>query len=68
MADAIRAGGGQIVPIESAEGLVWGDPHRPDALEAALDNAERVRWIQLPFAGIEQYVHLVGHDREWTCG
>jgi phosphoglycerate dehydrogenase-like enzyme len=24
--------------------------------------------VQLPFAGIESYVHLVDDDREWTCG
>ena len=24
--------------------------------------------MQLPFAGIEQYVHLVDDDRTWTCG
>ena len=23
--------------------------------------------MQLPFAGIENFVHLVDHDREWTC-
>jgi phosphoglycerate dehydrogenase-like enzyme len=23
--------------------------------------------VQLPFAGIENFVHLVDHDREWTC-
>jgi phosphoglycerate dehydrogenase-like enzyme len=68
MADAILAGGGQIVPVESAEALVWGDPHRPDALEATLDSSEQVRWVQLPFAGIEQYAHLIDHEREWTCG
>jgi len=24
--------------------------------------------VQLPFAGIENYVHLVDDDRDWTCG
>jgi phosphoglycerate dehydrogenase-like enzyme len=68
MADAIRAGGGQLVPIGSAEALVWGDPRRPGALEETLDQADHVRWVQLPFAGVEQYVHLINDDREWTCG
>lgn len=68
MADAIVAGGGQVVPVSSAEGLVWGSPRRPDLLEQVLDTAEHVRWVQLPFAGIEHYVHLVDDGRTWTCG
>lgn len=68
MTDAILAGGGQVVPIEKAEGLVWASPHRADLLEQALDGAERLRWVQLPFAGIEHFVHLVDDGRLWTCG
>src|SRR5690606_35838416 len=26
------------------------------------------RWIQLPFAGIENFIHLVDDDHVWTCG
>ncbi|MGE3449644.1 MAG: D-isomer specific 2-hydroxyacid dehydrogenase family protein [Microbacteriaceae bacterium] len=68
MADAIVAGGGHVVPIESAEALVWGEPRRPDLLEEVLDGADHVRWVQLPFAGIEYYLHLIDDEREWTCG
>ena len=28
----------------------------------------RLRWVQLPYAGIEPFVHLVQDDRTWTCG
>ena len=47
---------------------MWADPRNPDALAAALDAAPDARWVQLPFAGIENFVHLVDHDRQWTCG
>jgi phosphoglycerate dehydrogenase-like enzyme len=68
MAEAVRAGGGQVVPLSEAEGLVWASPRDPGGLAAALDDADDVRWVQLPYAGIEQYVHLVDDGRIWTCG
>lgn len=68
MAEAIVAGGGQIVPLADAEALVWAAPRDPDALAAALDAAPQLVWVQLPFAGIENFMHLVDHDRVWTCG
>lgn len=68
MAEAIVAGGGHVVEVADAEGIVWGAPRDPDGLESLLDDAEHVRWVQLPFAGIEQFVHLVEDGRTWTCG
>ena len=68
MADAIVAGGGQIVPLADAEALVWAAPRNPEALAAAIDAAPQLLWVQLPFAGIENFMHLVDHDRVWTCG
>lgn len=68
MADAITAGGGHVVPVEQAEGLVWAHPHDPGGLEDILDAAPGLRWVQLPFAGVETYIHLVDHERDWTCG
>jgi phosphoglycerate dehydrogenase-like enzyme len=68
MAEAISDGGGHIVPLAEAEGIIWADPRDPDTLAKALDEAPQARWIQLPFAGIENFSHLIDHDREWTCG
>ncbi len=68
MADAIVAGGGHVVEAADAEGIVWGAPRDPDGLESLLDDAPQIRWVQLPFAGIEQFVHLVDDGRSWTCG
>ena len=68
MGDAITAGGGHVVPVEEAEGLVWGAPRDPRALEELLDGADHIEWVQLPFAGIELFVHLIDDDRQWTCG
>lgn len=68
MAEAIVAGGGHVVEVTDAEGIVWGAPRDPDGLEALLEDADHIRWVQLPFAGIEQFVHLVDDGRTWTCG
>jgi phosphoglycerate dehydrogenase-like enzyme len=68
MGEAIIAGGGHVVEVADAEGIVWGAPRDPDALESLLEEADHIRWVQLPFAGIEQFVHLVDDGRTWTCG
>ena len=68
MADAIVAGGGEVVGLGDAEALVWSDSSLADELESALDGAEQIRWVQLPFAGIERVAHLMSDDRVWTCG
>jgi phosphoglycerate dehydrogenase-like enzyme len=68
MAEAVRAGGGHLVPLDQAEALVWGAPRDPGALARVLDQAPQLAWVQLPFAGIENFVHLIDDDRQWTCG
>jgi phosphoglycerate dehydrogenase-like enzyme len=68
MAEAVDAGGGRVVPLAEADAVVWADPRDPDALGTALDQAPGARWVQLPFAGIENFVHLVDHARTWTAG
>ncbi|MEY4230651.1 MAG: hypothetical protein RLZZ362_1500 [Actinomycetota bacterium] len=68
MADAIIAGGGHIVPVEQAEAVVWGSPYDAALLERTIDEHSDLQWVQLPFAGVEQFVHLVDDDRAWTCG
>ena len=68
MVDAVNEGGGHVVSLAEAEGIVWGDPRDPAALERALDQAPDARWIQLPFAGIENFVHLLDDDHLWVCG
>lgn len=65
---AIGAGGGHIVPVEEAEALIWTVPRLADQLEIVLDANERISWVQLPYAGIEPFVHLVEDGRTWTCG
>jgi len=68
MADAITAGGGHVVPVAEAEALVWGSPTDAGGLATTLRDAPAIRWVQLPWAGVEAFVHLIDDERLWTCG
>ncbi len=68
LADAVVEGGGEIVDATEAEAVVWGDARDVDALRSALSASASIRWVQLPFAGIENFVEHLDTDRVWTCG
>lgn len=68
LVEAVRAGGGQVVEPAEAEGLVWADPARADLYPEVIAAAPAVRWVQLPYAGIEPFLHHLDHERTWTCG
>jgi phosphoglycerate dehydrogenase-like enzyme len=68
MRRAVEDGGGEIVDFGQAEALVWGAPRDAVGLSEVLATNSSLKWIQLPFAGIENFVHLVNSDRLWTCG
>jgi phosphoglycerate dehydrogenase-like enzyme len=68
--DAVAAGGGQLVDIaDSPDALVWLDPAEVQGLADQLASAPSVRWVQLPFAGVERVLSfgLLDHDHVWTC-
>ncbi len=65
---AIEDGGAEVVDLAAAEALVWGAPRDAEGLANALAANRSLRWVQLPFAGIENFVHLIDSDRVWTCG
>lgn len=66
--DAVEAGGALVVDVADADALVWTAAYDPEGLAAALVTNPDLAWVQLPFAGIERYAHLLDHDRVWTCG
>ena len=67
---AVEAGGGRVVDPGDADALVWTDHADPGGLAAVLDEHPHLRWVQLPWAGIEPYLGVVrAHaERTWTCG
>lgn len=66
-ADAIHAAGGEAVPVAEAEALLWTDPDDAEGLSEVLGAHPGIRWIQLPWAGIEPLVGVLDPSRTWTC-
>jgi phosphoglycerate dehydrogenase-like enzyme len=66
--DAVRAGGCEVADYARADALVWGDPYGADALGAVMREHAHFRWVQLPFAGIENFVPHLDARRVWTSG
>jgi phosphoglycerate dehydrogenase-like enzyme len=64
--NAIRAGGGTVVDIADAEALMWTDPLDAPRLGELLAVAPSIRWVQLPFAGIDRFLPVIDGQRIWT--
>ena len=64
---AVEAGGADLVAPDDATAVVWTQSDDPDGLAALLAANPQIDWVQLPWAGIEPYVPLLGSDRTWTC-
>ncbi|HYZ98689.1 MAG TPA: NAD(P)-dependent oxidoreductase [Acidimicrobiales bacterium] len=70
LADAVEAGGGDLSKADDAVALVWAETADAEGLGRVLDEHAGLRWVQLPWAGVEPYVDVIrAHaDRTWTCG
>jgi phosphoglycerate dehydrogenase-like enzyme len=64
---AVVAGGGQVAEPASATAVVWTASDDPAGLAELLDANPQIDWVQLPWAGIEPYVPLLGDGRIWSC-
>ncbi len=67
--DAVHRAGGEVVGIDDGpDALVWLDPADVDGLARAA-TVPTLRWIQLPFAGVERVAAagLLDEARTWTC-
>ncbi len=55
-ADAVRSGGGVVVPLsDETRGLVWLASGNPADLVAALRRHPTIEWVQLPWAGVDSF-------------
>ena len=71
MASAVADAGGAVVTDPSdADAIVWTNPYDAEGLQRLLADAPDVRWVQLPWAGVEHFAHagLFDDGRTWTCG
>jgi phosphoglycerate dehydrogenase-like enzyme len=65
---AVQEGGGALVSVEQAEALVWTAPADAQGLRALLRQHPNIRWVQLPWAGIEPYLEVLDDDHLWSGG
>lgn len=68
LAEAIGRGGGELVDVDRCDAIVWADAHDPAGLARSVEAAPQARWVQLPFAGIENFLPSLDRGRTWTCG
>jgi len=66
--DAVIAGGGHIAEPADASAIVWSAARNASGLREILDAHGHLEWVQVPFAGIENFVPILDDDRIWTCG
>ncbi|MSO15371.1 MAG: hydroxyacid dehydrogenase [Acidimicrobium sp.] len=66
--DAVVAGGGHIVEPADASAIVWTAAQNASGLREILDANDHLEWVQVPFAGIENFVPVLDDNRVWTCG
>jgi len=65
--EAIESSGAKVVPLSpEVESLVWTDYARPDLLAEILVANPQLRWVQLPFAGVDAFKDLLGHGVVFT--
>jgi phosphoglycerate dehydrogenase-like enzyme len=68
LTEAIVEGGGHLVPLSECEAIIWADSRDHEGLLSALASAPNASWIQLPFAGIENFLPHLDDRHTWTCG
>lgn len=65
--EAIAAAGGEVSTLaEDVQALVWTDYARPNLLAQALEANPQLRWVQLPFAGVDAFSEILKHDVVFT--
>jgi phosphoglycerate dehydrogenase-like enzyme len=67
-AAAVERGGGALASVDVADALIWADPARASDFPEVIARAPGVRWIQLPYAGIEPFRSYLDTSHTWTCG
>jgi phosphoglycerate dehydrogenase-like enzyme len=66
--EAVEQGGGTVVGLsDQPDALVWMAPDDPEGLREALRAGPSLRWVQLPFAGVERFTDVLDPSLTWTC-
>ena len=68
MAEAVVAAGAELVPVAEATALIWADPAAANEFPGVVAGAPQLEWVQLPYAGIENFADQLDAQLTWTCG
>lgn len=68
--EAVRAASAELVDPPDAEALVWTHTQQAAELQALLRASPGIRWVQLPWAGVEPFAAagVFDTERQWTSG
>lgn len=65
--DAVKKAGGEVARLDhSVEALVWTDYHQPELLRKTLDENPQLKWVQLPFAGVDAFADILKRPITFT--
>jgi phosphoglycerate dehydrogenase-like enzyme len=65
--NAVISGGGQLASLGGdVEALIWTDYARPELLRETLDSNPQLKWVQLPFAGVDAFADVIARAPMFT--
>lgn len=68
---AVERGGARVATttdeLADATGLVFADPRAADHFPELVSTLPSLRWVQLPYAGVETFLDHLDPRYEWTC-
>ena len=68
MMQAVIDAGGEPAPVAEASALMWADPAAAQGFPEVVASAPDLQWVQLPYAGIENFADQLDPKLIWTCG
>ncbi|MFM8601102.1 MAG: D-isomer specific 2-hydroxyacid dehydrogenase family protein [Actinomycetota bacterium] len=68
VAEAVVRGGAVVAGPADASAVVWTAARDAAGLERLLADHPHIDWVQVPFAGVENFAPIVDGSRTWTCG
>ncbi len=66
--DAVTDGGATVTGPAEATAVVWTAARDAAGLARLLEENPHIDWVQVPFAGVENFAPIVDSSRTWTCG
>jgi phosphoglycerate dehydrogenase-like enzyme len=64
---SVVAAGGAVAPLgPDVRALIWTDYSAPDLLSKTIAENPQLEWVQLPFAGVDAFAHLLSAPVRFT--